>query len=364
MSGTVVMKKSVIILHDVDGKIYFDAVQLLKDKERIEKLEFYETSIFKRIVKALLKRKKIKEEFLRGIKNFIFRLKLLSVKDKTIIFGTAPYDYRFILYSILLRKNKIIYHTSWPYWWGENVPYNNFLQRILFKILLKHTNYTYVCLTVPVATSFSEEIALYKKKDIHIIPHSVNLDNFQVQKPNEIKNKIKILYVGRMVKEKGVVEICDLIDMMDKNLFEFTLVGTGDQEDYIKTRIKNKENVRYLGHIADKTKLSQEFRDNHIFILPSKRINGWEELFGLVIIEAMASGLLVIATDHIGPKGIIQNNINGFLLKDKNIVQDFYNLINNLEREKVNEIRNNAILSVEKYNIEIVSKQWAKVLEV
>ncbi|RFS29454.1 glycosyltransferase [Acinetobacter sp. SWAC5] len=362
------MKKDVIILHDVDGKIYFDAVKFLKERNEIENLSYYETSVFKRLLKAILKRNNIRQEFFRSIKNFIFRFKIFFIKDKVIIFGSAPYDYRVIFYSILCFRNKVYYHTSWPYWWGNSVPHIKLLNRIVFKplysLILNNKNYKYICLSKPVADSFKEGILEDKRNKISIIPHSVNLEKFSVSAPKDISEKINVLYVGRMIPEKGIMEICDLIHRLDENKYEVTFVGGGELENYVLNEMKGKKNFNYLGYISNKDDVAKIFKNSHVLLLPSKKINGWEELFGLVIIEAMASGLLVLASDHIGPKSVIKNNVNGIIIKEENAVDEIYNILMNVDCKEINIIRLNAIKSVNNYSIKNVAQSWKEVLEI
>ncbi|WP_191112961.1 glycosyltransferase family 4 protein [Acinetobacter lwoffii] len=361
------MKKDVIILHDVDGEIYFDAVKLLKDEGIIDKLSFYETSVFKRLLKAIINKNNVRKEFMRAIKNLIFRFKMLFIKDKLIIFGSAPYDYRVILYSILCIRNNIFYHTSWPYWWGENVPHNKLLNKNLVKplysIVLKNRNYQYICLSNPVADSFKKGLPEFKKSKVSIIPHSINLEKFSVDKPKVIINKIKILYVGRMVPEKGIKEICELAHRLDEDKFEITFVGRGELENYVLDEMTGKNNFKYLGYISNKDDIAKIFKNHHVLLLPSKKINGWEELFGLVIIEAMASGLLVIASDHIGPRSVIKDNFNGLIFKEEIIIDSTYNILMNLNCQRINFLRENAISSIYDYSIKNVAEKWKEVLE-
>jgi len=94
-------------------------------------------------------------------------------------------------------------------------------------------------------------------------------------------------------------------------------------------------------------------------ILPSRKFKNWEELFGIVIIEAMATGIPVIASNCIGPKEIIENGKDGILFKK----EDFNGLINSIMLLKNNEklrkklVKNANKKIVGKYIIEIVSKK-------
>ncbi|WP_222930881.1 hypothetical protein, partial [Klebsiella pneumoniae] len=90
----------------------------------------------------------------------------------------------------------VIYHTSWPYWWGDNVPYpyngrNKFLRKI-FKFYFNKFNFSIVGVTPPCVESIKSEISPEVK--CKFIPHAVNVDLF---KDETIKNirPVNILYV-------------------------------------------------------------------------------------------------------------------------------------------------------------------------
>ena len=101
--------------------------------------------------------------------------------------------------------------------------------------------------------------------------------------------------------------------------------------------------------------IQKQFLEASIFVL-SSRFEG----FGMVIIEAMACGLPVISFDcpH-GPKDIISENIDGFLIENNN-VQQFANKINLLIEDQNLRMKlgNNAKINVKKYLIENVIQKW------
>lgn len=362
------MCKQVIIVHDVDGRIYFDAVKKLFDDERISSLTYRETSIFRKTVVSILKKREPKLWFKRIIPNLIFRLSVPFIKNKTIILGMAPYNIRFLWYGLLAKRNHVIYHTSWPYWWTENVPCiypfgNNFV-RMIYKFYLSKFNFSVVGVTPPTVESFSKDIS---NKEVHHIPHAVNLDIFttkgKTENPCSVRKENKnVLFIGRVVKEKGIYDFAELVSIAENN-YNFTIVGDGPELNNIKKMLSTKNNVQFLGFISDKNKIADILSNNDFLIVPSRKTNGWEELFGLVIIEAMAAGLVVIATDHVGPRGIIQNNIDGILLPECDNLSDcLYKVIDNIDYEQYNKISQNALLSVKKYSIEHVMSKWDMVI--
>ncbi|HBU1811808.1 TPA: hypothetical protein MCS17_005427, partial [Klebsiella pneumoniae] len=107
------MIKEVIILHDVDGRIYFDGIKQLLENGEIDEIKYYESIVIKRLLKKVVSRN-ISASDIRTFKNnLLFRLKIPFIKNKTILLGMAPYNVRFVWYGLLARKNNVIYHTSW-----------------------------------------------------------------------------------------------------------------------------------------------------------------------------------------------------------------------------------------------------------
>ncbi len=88
------------------------------------------------------------------------------------------------------------------------------------------------------------------------------------------------------------------------------LVGTGPAEKELKDKYADVTNLHFLGWRED---IPQILRVSDIFVLPSLR-----EAFGLVLLEAMASGVIVVATDNGGAKDIIEHGKSGYLVPPAN----------------------------------------------
>ena len=77
----------------------------------------------------------------------------------------------------------------------------------------------------------------------------------------------------------------------------------------------------------------------------------------------MAAGLVVIASNHIGPKEIIQNGTNGFLVKEKDpdaVIDIITDLTNNWD--KYMQILDNATKYVQKFNRVSIAQQWSDII--
>lgn len=117
--------------------------------------------------------------------------------------------------------------------------------------------------------------------------------------------KIRFLYLGRYERRKGIEELNKALKNLKRNDFEFHFVGPIPEEKRLKEK-----HVIYHGEIRDKKKLSEVIQSCQVLVCPS-----WSEGLPNVILEAMANGLAVIATD-VGATRILVSDANGILLSD------------------------------------------------
>ncbi|EGE4265802.1 glycosyl hydrolase family 1, partial [Escherichia coli] len=98
----------------------------------------------------------------------------------------------------------------------------------------------------------------------------------------------------------------------------FKIMGNGSYSRKITELSRSKTNVEYLGYLSDKKLIAEQLRQTDIILLPSIKINGWEELFGIALIESMACGVVPITTDHKGPRTILKNKLLAELIFSEN----------------------------------------------
>jgi glycosyltransferase involved in cell wall biosynthesis len=364
------MNSNVIILHDIDGRVYFESIHTLcQDVCGVDPV-YRESIVFRRLIAAILKRRNFKNALRIFLDNLWFRISVPFISGKTIVFGMAPYDLRFFWYCLLSRKNRLIYHTSWPYWWTENVPKSYGPLRCLlasaYMRLFRKFDIEFVCVTEPVATQLTKHLPAQAK--VHVIPHSINLESFYPQELHTqqvaARGLVHVVFVGRMVKEKGVLELADAIAGLPSSNFQFSFVGDGGLLTVLQERLRDRSNVHFFGKITDKRQVGEILRQHDVLVLPSVRISGWEELFGLVIIEAMATGLLVLSSDHIGPRGIIEDGVDGILIPDTHLVDTIQQHLSDISADVIRyaDMRAQAVAAAKKYSTRNVSRQWQEVL--
>jgi len=153
-----------------------------------------------------------------------------------------------------------------------------------------------------------------KPEKIVVFPYGVDLNKF---KPDATGNKnlnVQILFVGRLVWEKGVFDLLKAFEKTVKEVdnIELTMIGSGKEKDKIINLINqrgllNKVVIKKVPYSS----ISSEYQKADIFCLLSKRTKHWEEYLGMALIEAMASGLPVISTlsgavpEVVGPAGFL-----------------------------------------------------------
>lgn len=152
------------------------------------------------------------------------------------------------------------------------------------------------------------------------------------------KQAVNFIYVGAFMKRKYPSVLIPAIKSAygDDN-FKVTYVGDGNGRSLIEREAKKynaSENVIFTGRLnRDDVKFQLDKAD--VFIMISKL-----ETFGLVYLEAMARGCIVVAAKNEGMQGIIENGVNGFLCEAGN-EKDLTSVvakIKNLSLEELNSI--------------------------
>lgn len=216
---------------------------------------------------------------------------------------------------------------------------------------------TVVAVTKEVADSVLQETGV----DAAIIPHSVPKCFYDAGRNRSNRNvaPLKLLYVGELSEKKGVRLLVDLMATAMPPGVELTVVGAGPL-DYLVA--EDKPNVSYLGTVQDRNKLATIMSQHDVLVLLSQRTKSWEELFGIVLIEAIASGCAVIATNHIGPREILSDCAQVGLF-DESDINGITSLIKAMHKDRkiVSQLHSLQCVSY-KYSIDQVTEKWLEVL--
>ena len=163
---------------------------------------------------------------------------------------------------------------------------------------------------------------------INVVPIGFDPKRFKGS-PRELpeSENIKLITVGRLVQLKGqiyMIKALSKLKQKDYNI-SYTIVGSGNYENTLKTET---ENLGLTDHIYFEGSKTQEeiktyLQKSNLFILPSTYDdnNGRKEAFGLVSLEAQATGLPVIGFISGGFPDTIIEGKTGFAVENRNIEQ-------------------------------------------
>lgn len=131
-----------------------------------------------------------------------------------------------------------------------------------------------------------------------------------------VRSKIKFLTVARLTKQKGLEYLLRAIPAVIRNMqdVEFTIVGEGELRGELETLAKKLGISHIVTFVGFSNNIPVVLRESDAFVLPSI-----EEGLPLTILEAMATGVPVLATEVGGNKEIITNNVNGVLVPPRNV---------------------------------------------
>jgi glycosyltransferase involved in cell wall biosynthesis len=191
------------------------------------------------------------------------------------------------------------------------------------------------------------------EEKIVIIPSGVDISKFK-QSAIKHSGSHKLLFVGRLSIQKNIpLLIKSFKKVVDNGNDKITLdiVGNGEEKDAIVKLIKKEglEGKITLHGSLNGEKLYQMYADSDIFILTSQA-----ESFGIVLLEAMASGLPIITSDIPGIRNVVENGKTGLLVSptEEDFTKAIELLINNNKLRM--ELISNGLKESKKYN-------WSKI---
>jgi len=185
------------------------------------------------------------------------------------------------------------------------------------------------------------QIALRTAPDfpIDVIPDGVDWQKFQEKVGGAHTNRevVKILTVGRIVLRKGFQDLLESLPLLKEGAhrdFHLQIVGEGPIRPQLERLAKKKDmedKVEFVGAV-NYERLRELYQEADVFVLPSLA-----EGMPCTILEAMACGLPVIATNVQGNEELIQDGVNGFLVRPsepRELGQALIKMVNDADRAR------------------------------
>lgn len=169
---------------------------------------------------------------------------------------------------------------------------------------------------------FFQEMPNINSSKVKIIYNSVDIESIRKIDmgskllPEKKANEIFLLNIADHLKVKNIDEILYTVEILKNNYKkEVKLINAGIGPEtnnliHLARELNIYENVIFLGNISN-TEIIKLMKNCDFFIMLSRRV-----IFDLVVLEAMACGMTIIASNNGGNKEIIKNEENGYLLEN------------------------------------------------
>ena len=168
---------------------------------------------------------------------------------------------------------------------------------------------------IAVSAAARHFIDRYFEGDYKVIPNGVDVTRFQRAVPiaRWKDGTANLLFVGRHEPRKGLLDLLRAYRILRKTgcRCRLLVVGTGPQEREARRYVLTHRlgGVEFLGRVSDEEK-AQLFRTADVFLAPATG----KESFGIVLLEAMAAGAPIVASDIHGYKGVLRRGEQGLLV--------------------------------------------------
>lgn len=208
-------------------------------------------------------------------------------------------------------------------------------------------------------------------KEINVIPNGVDLSKFTINEDKiDIRRELDIpqdktilISVGRLYPVKGIEYLIRSINHLREthNDLKLLIIGDGAERNNLEKlseELNNEDYIEFRGKIPNE-KIPLYLRASDVFILPSL-----SEGFPNALLEAMASGLPVVATNIRGLDEILEDGVNGFLVNPKS-PKEIANKISHIIQDSAlsEKFSQNNKVKAEEYSWETVIKKLNEIYE-
>lgn len=288
----------------------------------------------------------------------VFKYNTIYFTPGQTFFGIAKYTV-FIVLAYLLRKEMIIHvhgnHVHKAYESLQGVK-----KKIYYFLMTKFSK------GIVLSTSLKKNLTTFLKEDqIYVLPNFAEdylSENAEVQHNNQ---QLRLVYLSNLMEEKGILILLEALKVLEEQQisYEARIAGNIDAKNAteIDRRIKELNHTRYVGVVKGKEK--KELLDwANVFTLPTFYTMEGQPIS---IIEALATGNVIVTTAHAGIPDIITEQKHGFFVK-KESVDDLVTVFKKLSKqpENIQTIRaNNQRYFLNNFTIKKFKSKLVKIIQ-
>lgn len=373
-------KITILLLHMQHGGIEKQTISFANELCKKYDVEIISTYTMKRNsayeiddrvkIKYLIDDAPNKTEFKNAVKHFniikiiqesVKAFKILYLKKRLMKKEVKKLDTDFVLSTRIEYANMLSKYAPKSVIKMTQEHLHNDSKKYIKKVKKAFKNLDYLIVLAPDSRK-NYETWLINNKNIKI----VEIPNILEEIPKE-SSKLdgnKLISVGRLHPVKDFKTLINVFSKVLKKIPDasLTIAGGGEEIEELKKLAKNlkiDENVTFTGMIS-KDEVKRQLLNSDVYVMTSLT-----ECFPMVLLEASSCGLPLIAFDvPVGPKAIIKNEQNGYLIENRNIdemVQTIINLLNN--REKLKIMGEQAKQEAIQYIPDNIMKKWYEIFD-
>jgi glycosyltransferase involved in cell wall biosynthesis len=272
-------------------------------------------------------------------------VQLVSLLRRSDLFFQNNISLRSLIPALILRKPTLVVHQTWLQNTRGEIGWHNRLKQLLLR---RVTN-----------VAISKAVADRLNAHSSVIGNPYDETVFRVV-PNIPRNK-NLVFVGRLVSDKGVDLLLQALKLLQNdNLFpDLTIVGNGPEEENLQRLATELGLDRQLTFAGQKSgaALAEILNLHRILVVPSR----WKEPFGIVVLEGIACGCVVVGSEKgglreaIGPCGLTFENGNIRTLADQ-----LKRLLNDLNLQA--KLRDHATEHLARFQSDVIAAAYLRLM--
>lgn len=197
------------------------------------------------------------------------------------------------VHSLVKRSNFIItWHEVWGDYWYEYLGKKGFFGLAVEKLTSQLT-----ATNVAVSDKTKRNLELIGvRNEIKVIPNGIDFE--RIERIKSSKKESDIIFAGRLIKEKNIDVLIKAVKLVSEGMpdVKCIIIGEGPEKrnlEKLASDLGMENNIEFTGFLESYNHVISYMKSSKVFVLPSTR-----EGFGIVALEANASGLPVVTVNH------------------------------------------------------------------